>query len=255
MSLRLAILDIGTADLRWWAPQVLDRYPGGFFEMHERIFKRAGRELGIDVRLQRFERGEYPTLSDGIVISGCANSANDDEPWLVGLRDRIRDWKGKTRISGFSFAPQVCAVALGGKVDRNPRGSELSVVSVELTEAFRSKFQQARKSYLIHVHHNDAVLELPPGAQSLGRTPVTEHQGWFLNDDILVFSGHPEYSMDPWILEQLMAVEARENLIATQHVNYGRADNYKSTDWLWQTKLQLAFFRGDFSPPQVSRAG
>lgn len=247
-SLRLSILDIGTADLLWWAPQILDRYPGGFFEMHERIFKRAGRALGMDVRLERFERNEFPDANstDGIVISGCANSANDDEPWLASLRDRIRDYKGKTRLSGFSFAPQVCAVALGGVVARNPRGPELSVVSVELTEAFRTKFKQDRLSYLIHVHHNDAVLELPDRATSLGKTPVTDHQGWFLDDDILVFSGHPEYSMDPWVLEQLMAVEAKDNLIATQHVNYGREANYKRTDWLWQTKLQLAFFRGDF---------
>lgn len=249
--LRLACLDLGTADLKWWAPEVLAKYPGGFYEMHRTMWARTGEAMGVEVEVAKYEPrlGSYPDVSnyDGLVLTGCANSANDHEPWLGELRSRIKVWnETQTKLTGFSFGPQIIAAALGGTVEKNPRGTELSIVSVELTDEFRNKFSHNRLSYLIHVHHNDHVLTLPPGAKSIGGTPVTPIAGFYLDDHVLCFAGHPEYSMDPWVLDRLLQAEMRDHLVATQHVLHGQATLFKRTDWLWQNQLTLQFFSGAF---------
>ncbi len=263
-TLRLASFDVGTDDLRWWAPELLDRYPGGFYEMHQQLFDEvcansAPAELGgvalAGVELVKFEprKSHYPTdeeLSnlDGIVISGSASGAYDKDEWIVQLCEVIRDYhRRQIKLSGFSFAPQIVAEALGGKVEPNPPGTELSVVTINLTSAARRYFGTERTSYNIQVHHNDGVTQLPDGAVSLGTSGVTEHLGWMLGGHILVFSGHPEYSRDPWVLERMMLAERRDRLVPAQLIDFGLKALRNPTDYLWQTQQQLRFFLGQLS--------
>lgn len=263
-TLRLASFDVGTDDLRWWAPQILERYPDGFYEMHQKLFNHVcevsqPEDLGgvslKQVELIKYEprKDHYPTAEeleklDGIVISGSANAAYDEDDWVVQLRKVIQDYHQKSiRMSGFSFAPQIVAQALGGKVEQNPPGTELSVVTLKLTHEAQAYFGTDRLAYNIHVHHNDGVTQLPPGAVSLGSSGVTEYLGWMLGGHILVFSGHPEYSRDPWILEQMMIVERRDRLVPAQLIDYGLKDLWNPTDYIWQTQQQFRFFLGQFS--------
>ncbi|MEO0709046.1 MAG: hypothetical protein AAF050_25765 [Cyanobacteria bacterium J06649_5] len=260
-KLRLASFDVGTDDLRWWAPELLERYPDGFYTMHQQLFsevcaKSTPAELGgvelSDVELIKFEprKSHYPTPEelatlDGIVISGSANGAYDTDEWISQLCEVIRDYHSqKIRLSGFSFAPQIVAQALGGKVEPNPPGTELSVVTINLTEAAQRYFNTERTSYAIQVHHNDGVTQLPPGAISLGTSGVTEHLGWMLGSHILVFSGHPEYSRDPWVLERMLLAERRDRLVPAQLIDFGLQALWNPTDYIWQTQQQLRFFLG-----------
>lgn len=262
-TLRLASFDVGTDDFRWWAPQILDRYPDGFYEMHQQLFndvcaKSLPEDLGgvalNRVDLIKFEprKFHYPSAEDlanldGIVISGSANGAYDQDDWVVRLRQTIQDYhQKKVRLSGFSFAPQIVAQALGGNVEKNPTGTELSVVTIQLTQEAQQYFRTDRTSYKIHVHHNDGITQLPPQAVSLGTSGVTEYLGWMLGNHILVFSGHPEYSRDPWILEQMMDVERRDHLVPAQLIDYGLRELWNPTDYIWQTQQQLRFFLGQF---------
>ncbi|MEO1400427.1 MAG: hypothetical protein AAFV72_04135 [Cyanobacteria bacterium J06635_1] len=267
--LRLASFDVGTDDLRWWAPEILERYPDGFYDMHQRLFTHVCEESqpedlgGVDlggVELIKFEprKGHYPTDEDlanldGIVISGSAAGAYDPDDWIARLCDVLRDYhREQIRLSGFSFAPQIVAQALGGKVERNPPGTELSVVTLTLSEAARAYFGTDRTAYKIHVHHNDGVTQLPPRAVSLGTSGVTEHLGWMLGGHILVFSGHPEYSRDPWILERMMRVERRDRLVPAQLIDFGLREMWNPTDYVWQTQQQLRFFLGQLSVEENS---
>ena len=261
--LRLASFDVGTDDLRWWAPQILERYPDGFYDMHQQLFtdvcqKSLPKDLGgvelEGVELIKFEPRKfyYPSEEDlatldGIVISGSASGAYDQDDWVVRLREKIQDYhRAKVRLSGFSFAPQIVAQALGGKVEKNPPGTELSVVTVQLTQKAQDYFGTDRPSYTIHVHHNDGITQLPAGAISLGTSGVTEHLGWILDSHILVFSGHPEYSRDPWVLEQMMQVERSDHLVPAQLIDFGLRELWNPTDYVWQTQQQLRFFLGQF---------
>ncbi|MEL6248796.1 MAG: type 1 glutamine amidotransferase [Cyanobacteria bacterium J06627_15] len=263
-TLRLASFDVGTDDLRWWAPELLDRYPDGFYDMHRQLFDAVCAQSqpedlgGIDlaaVELIKYEprKSHYPSKAeldglDGIVISGSASGAYDSDDWVLALQAVIRDYhQQRIPLSGFSFAPQIVAQALGGKVERNPPGTELSVVNIRLTDAAQQYFQTERETYAIQVHHNDGVTQLPPGAVSLGTSGVTEHLGWMLGSHILVFSGHPEYSKDPWILERMLLVERRDQLVPAQLIDYGLRDLWNPTDYVWQTQQQLRFFLKQFS--------
>ena len=260
-TLRLACFDVGTDDLRWWAPIILERYPEGFFTMHQRLFQHVcdvsqpsdlgGVDLaGLDLIKYEPRQDHYPTDDeleqlDGIVISGSASGAYDTDDWVIELRSRLVDYHQKrVRLSGFSFGPQILAQALGGQVTKNPWGTELSVVSVQLTDAAQQYFGCDRTSYAIHVHHNDGVIQLPPGAVSLGGSPVTEYLGWIKDDTILTFSGHPDYAHDPWILEQLMIVERKDKLVPAQLIDFGMRELWNPTDYVWQTQQQLRFFLG-----------
>jgi len=260
-TLRLASFDVGTDDLHWWAPELLERYPEGFYEMHQQLFtetceKSSPADLGgvpLDgVALIKFEprKFHYPTPEelaalDGIMISGSASGAYDSDEWVIRLCEVIRDYHSqKIRLSGFSFAPQIVAQALGGKVEPNPPGSELSVVTIHLTPAAQQYFGGDRTDYRIQVHHNDGVTVLPPGAVSLGTSGVTEHLGWMLGGHILVFSGHPEYSRDPWILERMMLAERRDRLVPAQLIDFGLQALWNPTDYIWQTQQQFRFFLG-----------
>lgn len=258
-SLRLASFDVGTDDLRWWAPELLERYPDGFYEMHQQLFTEVCQvsqpeDLGgimlEQFKLVKFEprRFHYPsdeelTSFDGIVISGSASAAYDPDDWVVRLCEVIQRYhQQQIRLSGFSFAPQIVAQALGGKVEPNPPGTELSVVTLNLTAAAQQYFGTERASYAIQVHHNDGVTQLPLGAISLGTSGVTEHLGWMLAGHILVFSGHPEYSRDPWILERMMLAERRDHLVPAQLIDFGLQTLWHPTDYVWQTQQQLRFF-------------
>lgn len=263
-TLRLASFDVGTDDLRWWAPEILDRYPDGFYDMHQQLFTDVcqtsqSEDLGgvaLDsVELIKFEprKDHYPSAAelselDGIVISGSASAAYDQDDWVVRLREMIQLYhQQQIRLSGFSFAPQIVAQALGGKVEKNPSGTELSAVTLHLTQTAQHYFGTDRPDYKIHVHHNDGVTQLPPGAVSLGTSGVTEYLGWMLGSHILVFSGHPEYSRDPWILEQMMLVERRDRLVPAQLIDYGLQALWNPTDYVWQTQQQLRFFLGQLN--------
>lgn len=257
--LRLASFDIGTDDLRWWAPELLERYPGGFYTMHQQLFtevceKSNPADLGgatlNKVELIKFEprKFHYPTPEelgslDGIVISGTASGAYDKDEWITHLCQVIRDYhQQQIPLSGFSFAPQIVAQALGGKVEPNPPGTELSVVTIKLTPAAQHYFKTDRSDYAIQVHHNDGITQLPDTAVSLGTSGVTEHLGWMLGSHILVFSGHPEYARDPWILERMMLAERRDRLVPTQLIDFGLQTLWNPTDYIWQTQQQLRFF-------------
>ena len=263
-TLRLASFDVGTDDLKWWAPEIMERYPGGFYEMHQQLFDQVCRESqpsdlgGVDleaVELIKFEprQGHYPSDGelenlDGIVISGSASGAYDQDDWVLELQAVLRDYhQRQIKLSGFSFAPQIVAQALGGKVERNPPGTELSVVTIRLSDAAKAYFGSDRESYAIQVHHNDGVVQLPTGAVSLGTSGVTEYLGWMLGGHILVFSGHPEYSRDPWILERMMLVERRDHLVPAQLIDFGLRELWNSTDYVWQTQQQFRFFLGHFN--------
>ena len=263
-TLRLASFDVGTDDLRWWAPEILERYPEGFYTMHQQLFDEVCKQSqpeelgGVDltaVELIKYEprKGRYPseaalTELDGIVISGSAGGAYDPDGWIQELKTVIRTYhQKKILLSGFSFAPQIVAQALGGKVEKNPPGTELSVVTIKLTDAARQYLKTDREAYAIQVHHNDGISQLPPGAISLGTSGVTEYLGWMLGSHIFVFSGHPEYSRDPWVLERLMLKERRDQLVPAQLIDYGLRDLWKPTDYAWQTQQQLRFFLKQFS--------
>ncbi|KAI1569203.1 ATG22 multi-domain protein [Pyrenophora tritici-repentis] len=95
-------------------------------------------------------KNEYPpSLSafDAIVISGSANSAYDNIPWIHKLARWLKDVYDKeprVRIFGSCFGHQIVTLALlgryGVRVEKDPQGWELGVGEITLQANFLRRF-------------------------------------------------------------------------------------------------------------------
>jgi hypothetical protein len=83
----------------------------------------------------------------------------------------------------------------------------------------------------------------------MGGSAVTEHHGWMRGQNILVWSHHPEYCFDPWILEQMMDLERDPDsamyTLPAQFVDLARERLLTTrTDYIWMMQQLFRFFLG-----------
>jgi GMP synthase (glutamine-hydrolysing) len=158
--------------------------------------------------------GQLPRIEelaqyDGLVLTGSHYSVLDkDLPWLQQLFAVIRycvDNESAPRIVGGCFGCQAIAVALGGRVAKNPNGSfvfaaEKIVLNDSLiSKDFSSGLAQQSDVYLLE-SHGDCVLELPSQAQVLGHSKSAPYEIFTVGDRALAIQSHPEFT--PELMEQ-----------------------------------------------------
>jgi GMP synthase (glutamine-hydrolysing) len=118
---------------------------------------------------------------DSLLVLGGSMGANDDEehPWLPATRQLVRDAVvAGTPTLGICLGHQLVAAALGGEVDRNPRGQQLGLLPLGWTDAAgRDDLFAALLGANVGVHWNDdIVLRVPDGTTVLARSPEGEVQ-------------------------------------------------------------------------------
>ena len=121
------------------------------------------------------------TSYDGVLVLGGEMGANDDDahPWLTPLKAGIRDAVAAgTPLLGICLGHQLMAVALGGVVERNPRGQTVGLQPVGWSEdAAGDDWVGGRVGGERAIHwNNDVVVTLPDGAVVLASTPDGEVQ-------------------------------------------------------------------------------
>ena len=152
LPLRIAILECDTP-----FPNAKKTYGGfgGIFEAlmmsavtthcHPLAFKVNPEDLDIS-KFDVVNKQEYPDLNDvdGILITGSKHNSFDDEPWILKLVEFVKKVmdRDSVRLVGICFGHQITARALGAKVGRSPKGWELSVTDVKLSEAGKKLFEQ-----------------------------------------------------------------------------------------------------------------
>ncbi|KAF3065559.1 hypothetical protein CFAM422_009563 [Trichoderma lentiforme] len=153
----------------------------------------------VDLRLIKsnmVDLGDLPAFDqvDCLLLTGSKHNAFEDDPWILRLVGYIRTAYQTTEITivGVCFGHQIIARALGGVVQRNPKGWEVSVVHIDLTPKGRELFNSA--SINLHEMHRDAVLQLPDGVENLGTSPVCGIQGLYAPGRIFSLQGHPEFN-------------------------------------------------------------
>jgi GMP synthase (glutamine-hydrolysing) len=97
-------------------------------------------------------------------------------------------------VLGVCFGHQLLARALGGRVERNPRGREAGTVEVHLTDAGTRDplFAGVPRTLLVQETHADHVVELPPGAVLLARNDFSPVQAFGVGEGIRCVQFHPE---------------------------------------------------------------
>ncbi|CAM6100486.1 unnamed protein product [Calypogeia fissa] len=236
------------------APKVYER-TGGYLTLLQNAFHHFSRRspvalpsvelIGFDTKAEQYPADVNDF--DGVLISGSLSGVYDGDPWISRLLQEIKalDQK-KVKTCGISFGHQAIAAALGGKVQKNPKGSEVSVRSATLTERAQKLFETDRTDFRLHYHHNDAILELPADLEVLASNNVTQYQALYKASHFLTFCGHPDYSHNPEVLEHLLQYDRERLWVHEQLIEHGLDILHQPTDYEWVLRQIVCFYSGNF---------
>jgi GMP synthase (glutamine-hydrolysing) len=137
-----------------------------------------------------------PRDADAFVITGSSASVTERAPWMLRAEQLVRDVvAARTPLLGICFGHQLIAQALGGEVQRNPRGREIGTVRVERTQD-DPIFAGLPRTFDVHGTHVDAVVRLPSGAEVLARTALDEVASFRVGATTRAVQFHPEFDAD-----------------------------------------------------------
>jgi GMP synthase (glutamine-hydrolysing) len=158
-------------------------------------------EAGLRLDVRRPYAGEdLPADLSGheaVVVLGGQMGANDDADhgWLTPTKALVREAaRDGVPTLGICLGHQLVAVALGGTVDRNPRGRQIGVLDIGWTEAAATDpllagLATPRRAVQ---WNEDLVLVPPPGAVLLAATPRGEVQAMRFAPTVWGLQWHPE---------------------------------------------------------------
>jgi len=192
-------------------PKVLESrgdFEGIFRELLEGTWE--GEVVGYDIR-----EGEFPPLDEelkALIITGSAANVPNQEPWMVVAQEWLRA-AVPTGVPTFGvcFGHQLLAQALGGEVQLNPKGREMSTVEVERSGE-SPIFEGVDERFRANACHVDTVVALPEGAEALATSSGDDHQCIRFSDTCYGVQFHPEF--DSEVMRGY--VEARSELITAE---------------------------------------
>jgi GMP synthase (glutamine-hydrolysing) len=153
-----------------------------------------------------------PASAAAFVITGSAAYVPDREPWVLRTEAWLREVVGAgAAVFGICFGHQLLAQALGGEVQKNPRGREMGTVPVDRS-GDDPLFAGVPERFLANVTHLDTVIRPPPGAAVLARSAKDEHQAIRFAERCYGVQFHPE--MDGEVIRGY--VEARREALEAE---------------------------------------
>lgn len=200
----------------------------------------AGARL-VTVRPDLGARLPAPDQLDGLIVLGGIMGAGDDDeaPWLPGVRNLIRRAAdARVPTLGVCLGHQLIAVALGGRVARNPRGKQYGLLPVGYTpQAATDPLFGALPPGTRGVHsNNDVVLDVPTGAVALATAPSGELQAARFAPSVWGVQWHPE--VDDEVFEGWCEIEPPEDPAAAARVIAQVAGARAELDAAWQPLAQ-----------------
>ncbi|TQM97540.1 GMP synthase (glutamine-hydrolysing) [Ornithinimicrobium humiphilum] len=137
---------------------------------------------------------------DGLVVLGGHMGADDDadNPWLAPTRSLVAASARAGRpVLGVCLGHQLSAVALGGRVTRNPHGGTRALLPFGATdEGLTDALTSALPAGSPVVHWNDdVVVELPPSAVALATAPDGTVQAARFGERAWGVQFHPEVDL------------------------------------------------------------
>ena len=189
--IRLAILKTDYVRTEW-VPE-FGEYP----DMFEAVFRKC--DPSISFQTFDTQLNEYPAdldAFDAYLITGSKSSVYDKEPWIEILMEFVRELNEQQRkLIGICFGHQLVAQALGGRVEKSPKGWGVGVhthIFNEIPEWHDGKTRE----FNILVSHQDQVIQNADGAKVLAGSDFCENAVCQLDNHVLTFQGHPEFVQD-----------------------------------------------------------
>jgi GMP synthase (glutamine-hydrolysing) len=149
-------------------------------------------------------RGEYdvvdvrtakppnPRDAAAFVITGSSANVPNREAWMLRTEAWLRDVvEARTPTFGICFGHQLLGQALGGDVQKNPKGREIGTREVEKLED-DPILAGLPARFAANVTHVDSVVALPASATVLARSALDPHQAVRFSECCYGVQFHPE---------------------------------------------------------------
>jgi len=159
------------------------------------------RELDADLVEFEANKGDLPETFDfdGFVVTGSRASVYWEDPWIAELIDWTRAAIDRgLPCLGVCYGHQVVAEALGGTVEHM---GEYEIGYREVRRVGDSRLLSGiDEEFTVFTSHQDAVVELPPGAEPIAENEYGNH-GFRLTDEefpgeaVFTVQFHPEYDL------------------------------------------------------------
>ena len=167
---------------------------GEYPDMFIALLRQADPDLEFAV--YDVEQGQYPMDIDEVdayLITGSKSGVYDDKPWIATLMVFVRELhRRRKKLVGICFGHQLVAQALGGRVEKSPKGWGMGLHTHRFHNA-PSWHDQDDMALDILVSHQDQVLEVADDAHVLAGSDFCENAVCQVGDHILTFQGHPEF--------------------------------------------------------------
>jgi GMP synthase-like glutamine amidotransferase len=186
--MKLAILKTDTVRPEW-VPQ-FGEYPDMFIELLARA------DPNLEFAVYDVEQGQYPEEIDEVdayLITGSKSSVYEDKPWIATLMEFVLELhRRRKKLVGICFGHQLVAQALGGRVEKSPRGWGVGLHKHCFTAA-PSWHDQGDMDLNILVSHQDQVIKVAEDTLVLAGSEFCENAVCQIGDHILTLQGHPEF--------------------------------------------------------------
>ena len=147
---------------------------------------------------------------DGVLVTGTSSSVLKPEGWMKPLGEFLSAGCGPpVPVLAVCFGAQIVAVALGGRVELNPRGWEIGTVPVDLTVDGRGDplFDGLTPAFQVQATHEDHIGTLPAGAVLHASNDRSSVQAFAVGRTLRAVQFHPEASAP--IIRRLMQIRKR----------------------------------------------
>lgn len=194
-------------------PNQLAQRWGDFGDLGIEMMKQSPLASGCEfVKFNTINKFEHPSLEalknneySAMYLSGSRCDSFDDKTiWIQQLVKYIseiiklqrEDKTFNLKLVGICFGHQIIARAAGLNVNRNVKGWEMGLTTVNTSKPFKDQFGY-QKFNVIEMHHDvvtNPLTDLPQGWEPVGSSPKTVHQGFYWPEHIITFQGHPEFT-------------------------------------------------------------
>lgn len=169
---------------------------GSFAELIQRTVGQrwTGEWLVVDCRVER--RLPPPEALAGLVVTGSPSSVIERQPWMLeGQRYLEASVRAGVPVLGVCFGHQMLAEALGGRVEKNPRGREIGTVEFSPLDD-DPLVNDPERPFEVNMSHMDSVVALPPGARVLGTTDKDPYAAIRFAERAWGVQFHPEFDRE-----------------------------------------------------------
>ncbi len=190
------------------------------------------------------EVADSPTQADGWIITGSRSGVYEGEPWIAPLEAFLRECLAAgVPVVGICFGHQILAQAMGGKVEKSPKGWGVGLLDYRLTTR-PGWLEDMETGFTIPAIHQDQVVEVPEGAEVFVQSDFCPIAGLVYGDpdkpNAFSIQPHPEMSAE-FVAD--IAEERLKHIIPAETLQPALETLTKPGDQAAWGKSIAAFFR------------